>query len=943
MKRISLNADWTVRPLSRRGEPKRVNLPHDAMIDEPRSPKSQGEGNIGWYIGGDYEYTKTLSVPAEWAGKKALIEFEGVYHNAEVFINGEPAAFRPYGYTNFYVEAGKLLNYGADNELKVIARNADQPNSRWYSGTGIYRPVSLWLGDEAHILVNGVRIRTLDYKKGEIEVHVRTSRPGEMNLEILDGDEVVVSQRHASQKRSVRFRVTLKQPKLWSPDHPNLYTARVTFGDDVVEETFGVRTLAWSPKEGMTINGERVILRGACVHHDNGPLGACAFPEAEERKVRIMKENGYNALRSAHNPCSKAMLDACDRLGMLMMDEYVDAWTMHKTKYDYVTYLKDWWKQDLKDMVEKDYNHPCVIMYSTGNEVAETAKEAGIQFTGEMTRYLHELDDSRPVSCGINIFFNFLSSLGMGVYSDEKAEKQSAAAAEKRPGKPKKKAVGSEFYNKLACMMGDKFMKWGATLHGSDVKTRGAFANMDIAGYNYGIWRYEKDMKRYPDRLILGSETFCKDAWLFWDIAKNNPPIIGDFVWAGMDYIGETGMGAPEYGDYKLAAEETQMTGGNGRVDITGKPRAEAAYTRVALEQQTAPAIGVQPVNRDDNPNLTGWTLTKAIESWAWTGCAGRLATVEVYARAAEVELKLNNRSLGRKKADKTCRTLFKVPWEAGKLEAVSYDDVGKVIGTCALHSAGAETELRLLPETASVKPNGLCFVRLRFTDKRGVWKPLEHRKLTASVENGELAGLCSANSYIVGNYNEPTTDTYYGEALAILRAKEGGSVTLTVTAEGMDEPATLVVPVLDEEPILLEHPTEPEGLDDFEPIPRAPVMEPEEEEEPEEVTVNPWPEEAEEEAEADAELDEFGPDDDDVADMAETDALDGDPAELEDAGEPDGDADDDLADPDVDEDVDLTDSDEDVDLAEADGDDAPADADAPYEADAEPAEAPAD
>ncbi len=786
MKKTGFNENWTVRCLTREKEPVTVTVPHDAMIDEPRTPESVGEGNIGWYIGGDYEYVKTFSVPEEWKDQKLLLEFEGVYHNAEVWVNGEKAAFRPYGYTNFYVDLGPFLKFGAENEIKVIARNSDQPNSRWYSGTGIYRPVTLWTGGEYYIPVNGVKIRTVDYKTGRIEVKVRLSKPGRVKVEILDGDMVVAERTFNGSKEKIRFPFTIADAKLWDTEEPNLYKARVTFGEDVVEETFGIRTLAWDTKRGMTINGKRVILRGACIHHDNGLLGACAFPEAEERKVRLHRENGYNALRSAHNPCSKAMLEACDRLGVLMMDEYVDAWTMHKTKYDYVLYLKDWWQQDLKDMVDKDFNHPSVIAYSTGNEVAETARPEGIAFTGEMTEYLHQLDDSRPVSCGINIFFNFLSSIGMGVYSDEKAEKESRNAAA-RDGKKKKKAVGSEFYNKLACLMGDKFMKFGATLYPCDLKTRDAYANMDLAGYNYGIWRYKKDMKKYPDRLILGSETFCKDAWLFWDIAKDNPPIVGDFVWAGMDYIGETGMGAPEYGDYKMKAEETQMTGGNGRIDITGKRRAEAAYTLVALEQEKGPLMAVQPVDRSDDPSLTGWSLTKAVESWSWNGCEGKKAVVEVYSRAPKVELRLNGRLIERKKTNKTARTLFTLPYESGVLTAVAFDEAGSRLDSCSLESASEETRLMVLPENTTVKAGGLCFVRLRYTDENDIWKPLERHMLKVSVENGTLLGLGSANSYVRGNYTTDTTDTYYGEALAIIRAGVKGE--MKVTAAETDSP----------------------------------------------------------------------------------------------------------------------------------------------------------
>ena len=648
MQKIDFNKDWICRCLTRDEEAYPVTLPHDAMLSEPRTQESTGEGNIGWYIGGDYEYTKNFFVPEEYKGKKVLIEFEGIYHNGEVYINGKKAAYRPYGYTNFYVDTEGFFQYGKENEIKVIARNADQPNSRWYSGTGIYRPAYLYVGEEKHIPVNGVKIRTLSYDPARIEVVVKTSSPGEVSLKIefegskvlrvigestkignVNNDKIISSDNKNMQpNESVQtgkngqkselaqveaeknnqeaayqaiFQLDVPNAKLWDTEHPNLYTCKAIFGEDEVTETFGIRELIWNPQVGMTINGERVILRGACFHHDNGVLGACTYPEAEERKMRILKENGYNAVRSAHYPCSKALLDACDRVGMLMMDEYVDVWYIHKTKYDYAGQLADWWKQDLKDMVDKDYNHPSVIMYSTGNEVAETAQKKGIALTGDMTNYLHSLDSTRPVTCGINIFFNFLSSIGLGVYSDDKAEKTAASKPEE-----KKKPVGSEFYNTLACLVGDYFMKCGATLYPCDLRTKDAYANMDIAGYNYGIFRYKHDLKKYPNRLILGSETFCKDAYSFWEIAKKNKRIIGDFVWAGWDYIGEVGDGAAEYSDYKFEDPATRMTGGNGRIDLNGKPRAEAAYTRVAFERETGPFIAVDPVYQKEKLRLTG-------------------------------------------------------------------------------------------------------------------------------------------------------------------------------------------------------------------------------------------------------------------------------------------------------------------------------------------------
>ena len=785
MQKIDFNKDWMCRCLTRDEEAYPVTLPHDAMLSEPRTQESTGEGNIGWYIGGDYEYTKNFFVPEEYKGKKVLIEFEGIYHNGEVYINGKKAAYRPYGYTNFYVDTEGFFQYGKENEIKVIARNADQPNSRWYPGTGIYRPAYLYVGEEKHIPVNGVRIRTLSYDPARIEVVVKTSSPGEVSLEIeFEGNKVLAVKGESTKENGqieayqTIFQLDVPNAKLWDTEHPNLYTCKAIFGEDEVTETFGIRELIWNPQVGMTINGERVILRGACFHHDNGVLGACTYPEAEERKMRILKENGYNAVRSAHYPCSKALLDACDRVGMLMMDEYVDVWYIHKTKYDYAGQLADWWKQDLKDMVDKDYNHPSVIMYSTGNEVAETAQEKGIALTGDMTNYLHSLDSTRPVTCGINIFFNFLSSIGLGVYSDDKAEKTAASKPEK-----KKKPVGSEFYNTLACLVGDYFMKCGATLYPCDLRTKDAYANMDIAGYNYGIFRYKHDLKKYPNRLILGSETFCKDAYSFWEIAKKNKRIIGDFVWAGWDYIGEVGDGAAEYSDYKFEDPATRMTGGNGRIDLNGKPRAEAAYTRVAFERETGPFIAVDPVYQKEKLRLTGWQLTKALESWAWDGCNGEPAKVEVYARAAQVELFINGKSAGKKKVKK-CRANFNITYQNGEITAVSYDENGREINRYSLHTAGKETVLQVRPEEKTVKPEGLAFIQLQYTDSKGIWKPMEKHNIKVTVENGVLKGLGSPAPYVKGNYTDHTVATYYGEAMAVVQADGNGPVKVTVADE---------------------------------------------------------------------------------------------------------------------------------------------------------------
>ena len=792
MKATPLLTGWTCRHLGDTAPGKPVTLPHDAMLAEPRTALSAGGTNTGWYEGYDYEYRRTLTVPENELADTHILEFEGVYHNAEVWLNGQKAAFRPYGYTNFYVDCAPYLHAG-ENELRVIARNADQPNSRWYSGAGIYRPVQLWTARGAHITLNGVKIRTLSLDPAVVEVRVKTTAPGTVRLMV---DDLPAVQQESDGKAV--FTLTLDNARLWTPETPNLYTCRVSFADDEVTETFGVRKVEWGT-DGFLLNGKRYIIQGACIHHDNGLLGAVCDPDAVARKVRLLKENGYNAIRSAHNPCSKALLTECDRQGMLVMDEYIDHWYIHKTEHDYVDYFAEWWQQDLTDMVEKDYNHPCVVLYSTGNEVSETAQKRGIALTKEMTDFLHGLDDSRPVTCGVNIFFNFLSSIGFGVYSDEKAKKEAERAekAKQRGEKAaRKKAVGSQFFNNLAGLLGDEFMKRGATLHGCDVKTRDAFANMDIAGYNYGIYRYKHDLKKYPQRLILGSETFCNDAYKFRELAKQEPRLVGDFVWAGMDYLGEVMVGSWEYADYAETFDGGPgwVSAGSGRIDLTGKPLGEALYTRVALEVDNGPYIAVCPVNHTgDRHSPSAWKMTNAMPSWSWTGCEERKANVEVYARAARVELVLNGHTVGSKTLKNDCLAKFSVPYENGTLEAVSYDAADHEMGRCKLQSAGGTTRLTLDAEEPTVKPGHLCYIRLRYTDENGITKPLARGNIQVQVRGGTLVGLGSACPFNKHSYLDNETDTYYGEALAIVRMGDGDA--MTIAASDGEYSAELTVP----------------------------------------------------------------------------------------------------------------------------------------------------
>ncbi len=768
------------------GEWQKIILPHDAMIGERRSERSAGGGNIGWFECYDYEYRRTFSYLEEWSEYALTLEFEGVYQNAEVYLNGEKISFRPYGYTNFYCALPSRLLHAGENEVLVVARNSEQPNSRWYTGAGIYRPVWLYLAKKRDFLRNGVRVRTLSHSPARVEITVQTSASGELYFCVYDGEQAVWQGNAHGDGGAASVIAELPQAKLWTAETPHLYQLTVRYGEEEWREKFGVRTLSCSAQTGLLINGERVILRGACIHHDNGLLGARCFEEAEYRKIRLLKQAGYNAVRSAHNPCSKALLRACDELGMYVMDEYADGWYIHKTKYDYATNLPAWYQQDLRDMVEKDFNHPSVVLYSLGNEVAETGQREGIALFEKMRDCVRALDD-RPVTAGVNIFFNLLYALGFGVYSDKKAEKA-----------PQKK-VGSEFFNALAGKLGGEFMKKMATLPACDNKTKDCFAQMDVAGYNYGIYRYLRDVKRYPNRVIVGSETFCADAYRFYELAKKTPAVIGDFVWAGMDYLGEVGVGSWEYPDYAPLPPPAcgWISAGSGRLDLNGVSSGETLYTRVAFELEQKPQIAVRPVHFSGKRHSpSAWKMTDAMPSWSFEGCEGRWAQVEVYTRDYAVALYLNGKKVGQKRRKKDCKVRFRVRYRAGELTAVSFNREGKELSQSSLKTAEEETVLRAVPERERLKRGELCYIPLRFCDRMGEKKPTVRGRISVAVTGGELLALGNACPF-QREWERGSCESYYGEALAIVRAGEGEWLTLTATSGALQ--AVVTVAVVDE------------------------------------------------------------------------------------------------------------------------------------------------
>ena len=802
MRKISFNEGWEYRHLNSDEEWKAVTLPHDAMLYEKRSADNPGRQNVAWFEGRDYEYRKTFRVPEMAQDSRLFSEFEGIYHNAKIFLNGRKVAERPYGYTQIVTDLTDHLNREGENELRVEAYNSDQPNSRWYSGAGIYRPVSLYLSEgEKYILPYGIHVSTVSHSPARIKISVLTSEDGEVSVDLYDpaGHKTLeglkgktrsydeISANDVRLVHAAEITADIPEAELWSAEHPALYRAEAAFGGDRAETCFGIRNLRWGSVSGFTVNGERVILRGACMHSDNQLLGACADPDAEERKVRLLKKAGYNAVRSAHNPCSSAFLDACDRLGMYVLDEYVDMWYIHKLKYDYAGKMPDWWQNDLHDMVDRDFSHPSVVMYSTGNEVTETGEARGIELIGEMTDFIHQLDRTRPVTCGINISLNVMSSFGRGIYSNEKAAADEQTDAVEQTGK-KSRLSGSLLYNTVTGIIGREAMKKTAAMKRGDAVTRDAYAKLDIAGYNYGIDRYKADLKKYPHRLILGTETFCSDADRFWKMAQDEPRLIGDFVWAGMDYLGETGIGSWEYRDYADPDDRAGwISAGSGRLDLTGAETGEALYTKTAFHVDNGPYLCVRPVYETGAHTPSSWKMTDAMPSWSWSGCEGLKADIEVYTQADVVEIFLNGRRVAGTGHIRNGVASFRIPYADGLLQAVTYDRAGDETGAVSLKTAGPETVLRLLPEKDQVRSGHLVYVRIRYTDDEGILKPMQHHQVKIAVSGGTLAALGSGCPYQPDGFLTDTVKTRYGEAMAIVRAGSGDGLTVSAEdAEGM-------------------------------------------------------------------------------------------------------------------------------------------------------------
>lgn len=775
-----------------------ITLPHDAMIEKPAHADSLNGGNTGFRDGDIYTYVKMLHAPEEYKEKTVTLKFEGVYMNAFVYVNGQLAAKSPFGYTTFYAPLNDFLKYGEDNEIRVQVRAGAMTNSRWYSGAGIYRDVYFLESGLTHIVPEGVQVKIENADDAYATLRVatelenKTAVPQDLVIEtvIKDNEENVVAKEctfatiFAGENRTLKQRILVENPKLWSAENPKLYTFETKVYEnteakellDEAADTFGIRTLAVDAKRGFRVNGKSVNLRGGCIHHDSGLLGAATYEDAQYRQILKMKEAGFNAIRMSHHPMAPAMLRACDEIGMYVMDETFDMWNRLKSNYDYGLYFQEWWEKDVTAMVRKDYNHPSVVLYSVGNEIPEIGTDKGAQTCQELSDKIRSLDDTRYTLASIN-----------GVFAA--GDKVDQIVADVVAGLSAEGKLDGNVNDFMTLM--DEHMDEIVVHKTISERLEKACAGVDIAGYNYMTARYEQDGKAYPNRVIVGSETYPPEIARNWELVERLPHVIGDFTWTGWDYIGEAGVGIPAYkwGEGGFGAAFPAQLAYPGDFDITGFRRPASYYREAVFGLRKKPYIAVQnPTHYGEFLIKTPWVISDAVASWNWDGMEGKPAIVEVYAQGDEVELLLNGTSLGKKAAGKEAgfRTLFETTYEPGILTAISYEN-GHEIGRNELTTAGCERTLWVEKEEYVGLKNAkqeLVYVQVEMRDQNGVLVADDNQKITLSVDGEvEVLGFGSGNPKPNYNFNEGVTELFGGRAQIIVKKPEGKAI-LTVTAE---------------------------------------------------------------------------------------------------------------------------------------------------------------
>lgn len=776
-----------------------VHLPHDAMIDEAPFAESKNGNNTGFRDSSVYKYAKKLYVSSEENEKLFFLKFEGVYMGATVYVNGQAAGRNMFGYSTFYVDVTPYLNYDADNLILVSVRGA-MKNSRWYAGAGIYRDVTLFISDRCHIRPDSLHLTTLEAEEQiavlKLQATIANQKASNTQIrfdyEVSDENGNVVTGASVLQfvkeqsEVSVQRRFAVEKPMLWSANEPKLYQCKMDIYEvlpdgeillDTQTMEFGIRTIAVDAKRGLRVNGKTVKMRGACIHHDSGLLGVATYETAQYRQISKLKQAGFNAIRMAHHPTSEALLRACDHLGMYVMEETFDMWQSCKSDFDYGMFFEDQWRSDVALMVQKDYNHPSVIMYSVGNEIPEFGTDAGAVFCAEMCEYIRSMDDTRLLTCGINGIFM------TGEHLDEIVSE----ILQESDIKP------SGTVNDYLTVM-DHYMPELVAHPIVNDSIDKICAPLDVAGYNYMTSRYESDAEKYADRVMVGSETYPPQIAENWGIIKKTAAVIGDFTWTGWDYMGEAGIGLPAYhfGEGGFTAQFPAILAYVGDIDISGFRRPMSYYRELVFEQTKVPYIAIQnPNHYGEQPMLTPWILGDLTASWTWPGCEEKPVIIEVYSAGEEVELIQDGIPLGRKPAGESSRyrVCFETTYHPGSLLAVSYEN-GVEIGRRELKTVTGDTALQIVAEDmnsyipAQTEEKGILqYFSVSAVDADGTLNYNNSEQLKVEVSSAAEWMVCgNADPKSTHVPSDPKFELFEGKGQIIVRKKNAQEVvTLTV------------------------------------------------------------------------------------------------------------------------------------------------------------------
>ena len=735
-----------------------LDVPHDWSIESAIDPKNPMGGSGGYFPAGVAWYRRAFTVPDGWRAKRISVEFEGIYMNATVYINGYSLGAHPYGYTSFFHDLTSHLSAGGNNVLAVRVDQSKHRNSRWYSGSGIYRHVWLHATDPVHVAFWGTFLMTPEVSSDLAKVSLKTTIVNESgNPSNVALETVIYGRSGATAGRSngmaavepgetveVSQEITVDKPALWAPDSPNLYRAvtRVMQEGQAIDEvstTFGIRSLEWAAEKGFLLNGTPVKLAGGCVHHDNGPFGAAAFDRAEERRVQILKAAGFNAIRTAHNPPSPAFLDACDRLGILVMDEAFDCWSKGKNPFDYSVSFKDWWQRDLDAMVLRDRNHPSVVMWSIGNEIQERGEPLGAQEAKMLADYIRKLDHTRPITSALNFI----------------------------PG------------------------KW------SD--TDGYYSALDVAGYNYNLdSNHVEDHRRVPSRVMVCTESYPQSTFGYCSMVEGFPYIIGEFVWTAIDYLGESGVGRWYYRDPKdtnpegFGAPYPYHGASCGDIDICGNRKANSHYRNIVWNRGEKVFLGVRQTPLEGKElRVTRWGVWPVYASWTWPGMEGQPLKVEVYSRGEAVRLYIDDKLIGEQpttRAEKF-KANFSVQYAPGVLKAVAIQG-GKPIAESILKTAGEPVQIRLTADRKLLRADGqdLSFIAVEAIDAHGQPNPNADHQVTFSVKGpGIIAAVGNADLTSEEPYQGSQRKLFRGRGLVVVRSsRTPGALTMTANAPGL-------------------------------------------------------------------------------------------------------------------------------------------------------------